>query len=141
MAVFGQGCSTTGVRKHLVCAADTPYFHISARCVRPALLCGTHRYSGKSYEHRRDWIDAGIRVLSSLFSIDLHACAVLSSHYHLVVKLDSEQAVHWSDGGVLKRWTSPSKGTLLVQRHIADANLCQAGQDSLQSTAAIYRQR
>ena len=51
-----------GIRKHLVHAADTPYFHISSRCVRLAFRCGTDRYSGKCYEHRRDWIDALIQV-------------------------------------------------------------------------------
>ena len=109
--------------------------------MRPAFRCGTDRYSVKCYEHRRVWIDALIRVLSSLFSIDVCAYAVLSNHYHLVVKLDPEHAVHWSDDVVLKRCTSVFKETLMVQRHIADANLCQAEQDSLQSTAAIYRQR
>lgn len=131
----------TRARKHLICVADTPYYHITSRCVRRAFLCGEDRYSGKSYEHRRDWIEARIRVLSSLFSIDVCAYAVMSNHYHLVVKLDPERAVRWSDDEVLQRWTSLFKGTLLVQRNVADAALSLAEQDSLRSTVAIYRQR
>jgi REP element-mobilizing transposase RayT len=131
----------TRARKHLVCAADTPYYHITSRCVRRAFLCGEDRYSGRSYEHRRDWIEARIRLLSSLFCIDVCAYAVMSNHYHLVVKLDPEQASHWSDDEVLRRWTSLFKGTLLVQRHLAEAHLSLAEQDSLRSTMVIYRQR
>jgi REP element-mobilizing transposase RayT len=65
----------------------------------------------------------------------------MSNHYHLVVKLDPEQAVHWSDDEVLQRWTSLFKGTLLVQRHIAEADLSPAEQVTLRSSIAIYRQR
>jgi REP element-mobilizing transposase RayT len=124
-----------------VCAADTPYYDITSRCVRRAFLCGEDRYSGRSYEHRRDWIEARIRVLSSLFCIDVCAYAVMSNHYHLVVKLDPGKASHWSDDEVLRRWTSLFKGTLLVQRHLAEAHLSLAEQDSLRSTMVIYRQR
>jgi REP element-mobilizing transposase RayT len=131
----------TRARKHLVCAADTPYYHITSRCVRRAFLCGEDRYSGRSYEHRRDWIEARTRLLSSLFCIDVCAYAVMSNHYHLVVKLDPEQASHWSDDEVLRRWTSLFKGTLLVQRHLAEAHLSLAEQNTLRSTMLIYRQR
>ena len=93
-------------RKHLVCVADTPYYHVTSRCVRRAFLCGVDRYSGRSYEHRRAWVEDRIRILSSIFSVSIYAYAVMSNHYHLVVRLNPEEASTWSDSEVLDRWTA-----------------------------------
>ena len=90
-------------RKHLVCLSNTPYYHVSSRCVRRALLCGVDQHTGKNYEHRRGWIEDRVRVLASLFSLELCAYAVMSNHYHLVVKLNPNEASRWSDDEVLDR--------------------------------------
>ena len=128
-------------RKQLVCVADTPYYHVFSRCVRRAFLCGVDHASGRSYEHRRAWIEDRIRVLSSLFSIHLCAYAVMSNHYHLVVKLNPDEAKSWSDDEVLQRWTSLFRGPLLVQRYRAGEALSAAEQDTVRATATVYRQR
>ena len=39
----------TRPRKVLISLADTPYYHITSRCVRRAYLCGVDNYSGRSY--------------------------------------------------------------------------------------------
>jgi len=128
-------------RKHLVCVADTPYYHVYSRCVRRAFLCGVDRHTGTSYEHRRAWIEDRVRVLSSLFSIDLCAYAVMSNHYHLVVKLNPGESDDWSDDEVLQRWTALFRGPLLVQRHRAGESLSHDEQDTVRSIAAVYRNR
>ena len=46
----------TLARKHQIDPASTPYYHCVARCVRRAFLCGKDLYSGKNYEHRRQWV-------------------------------------------------------------------------------------
>lgn len=128
-------------RKLLVCVSDTPYYHVSSRCVRRAFLCGRDRFSGKSYEHRRGWIEHRVRILSSLFSIDLCAYAIMSNHYHLVVRLNPAEADAWCDNEVFKRWTALYRGPLLVQRYRNGESLNDAELATVREIAAVYRQR
>ncbi|MDJ0760734.1 MAG: hypothetical protein QNJ19_15165 [Woeseiaceae bacterium] len=128
-------------RHQLVSVRDTPYYHVYSRCVRRAFLCGVDRYSGRSYEHRRQWIEDRIRVLASLFSIDVCAYAVMSNHYHLVVKLSPADAAQWTDDSVLERWTAMFKGPLLVQRYRAGEDLDPAESASLKAITSVYRKR
>ena len=44
-------------RQSPISLTDTPYYHCVSRCVRRAFLCGNDHYSGKSYEHRRGWLE------------------------------------------------------------------------------------
>jgi len=128
-------------RKHLVCLGDTPYYHVTSRCVRRAFLCGKDQQTGKSYEHRRQWIEDRVRILASLFSIELCAYAIMSNHYHLVVRLNPEESAAWTDDEVLSRWTSLFRGPLLVQKYRAGEALSDAELSSVRSSAGVFRQR
>ena len=46
--------------------ASTPYYHCMARCVRRAFLCGQDAFSGKSYEHPREWVVDRLKALSEI---------------------------------------------------------------------------
>ncbi len=107
----------TRPRKALISLADTPYYHITSRCVRRAFLCGVDHYSGKNYEHRRQWVVDRIRLLSSLFAIDVCAYSVMNNHYHLVLKLCPEQLADLPDEHIMDRWCALFKGPLLVQNY------------------------
>ncbi|WP_420555147.1 transposase [Neptuniibacter marinus] len=131
----------TRPRKELVSVQDTPYYHIVSRCVRRSFLCGLDHSTGKDYEHRRQWIEDRIRILSSLFSIDICAYAVMSNHLHIVIKLCPTQAQNWSNTEVVTRWLSLFKGPLLIQQWQAGESLNKAQLDTVSDMIEVYRER
>jgi putative transposase len=109
----------TQARRTLISLSDTPYYHCVNRCVRRAFLCGEDRHTGRSYEHRKQWIVDKIKELSSLFAIDVCAFSVLSNHYHIVMYVDQKRALEWGDEEVVERWKRLFRGVLLVDRYMA----------------------
>ena len=103
-------------RSTLVSLDATPYYHCTTRCVRRALLCGEDRHSGRSFEHRRQWIEDRLLILAGIYAIDIAVYAVMSNHYHVVLHIDREQSLGWSDIEVIERWHRRFKGSLLSQR-------------------------
>ena len=131
----------TRPRKELISLADTPYYHITSRCVRRAFLCGVDHYSGQSYEHRRQWVVDRIRLLVSLFAIDVCAYAVMSNHYHLVLKLAPDQIKELSDDEIMERWCALFKGPLLVQRHRKGDTLSPAERATVSDIVNVWRRK
>lgn len=128
-------------RRMLVSEQDTPYYHIVSRCVRRAFLCGTDPVSGQCYEHRRQWVEDRIRILSSLFAVDVCAYAVMSNHYHIVIKLNGNQAKSWSDLEVANRWTALFKGPIILQNWLRDGSVSAEHQATLIDVVSVLRQR
>jgi len=95
----------TALRSSLVSLEDTPFYHCYCRTVRRAFLCGEDAFSGKNFDHRRGWIAERILQLAGIFAIDVAAYAVLSNHYHIVLRIDRDRALAWSIEEVLTRWT------------------------------------
>jgi putative transposase len=77
-------------RKQQICLDETPYYHCVSRCVRRAFLCGEDELTGRSYEHRRDWIVEKLKQLDGVFSISLCAYAVMRNHTYTALKIDRE---------------------------------------------------
>ena len=106
----------TTARRRQVHLDTTPYYHCMARCVRRAFLCGEDHFSGKNYDHRKQWIVDKLKALGGLFAVDICAYAVMSNHYHVVLRVDAQRAKTWSDKEVIDRWCSLFKGPMLVDR-------------------------
>ncbi len=128
-------------RHQQISLADTPYYHIISRCVRRTFLCGQDHATGKSYEHRRGWIEERIRLLASLFTVDVAAYAVMSNHYHLVIKLSPEQGDTWSNDEVLARWCCLYQGPPLVQRYQQGEDLSEAELRRVHQYAETFKNR
>jgi len=131
----------TRPRKELISLSDTPYYHIVSRCVRRSFLCGFDTQTQQSYEHRKQWIVDRIRLLSSLFTIDLCSYAIISNHYHLVLRIDPSQAELWSDKDVVRRWTAIYRGPLLIQQWLAGNALSPAEIQTIHDIIILWRKR
>ena len=81
-----------------------------SRCVRRAFLCGWDAYSGKDYEHRRDWVPERLRELSERFGVQVLAYSVMSNHTHLVLRTRPDWVDSWSADEVAERWCRLFRG-------------------------------
>ncbi len=132
----------TRARKTLISLDDTPYYHCISRCVRRAFLCGEDHFSGNSYEHRRRWVVERLTVLSSIFAIDIAAYAVLSNHYHVVLRVDRQRATDWSAPEVIERWQQLFSGTERVQRYRDNPrNFSVSEREAVNGMVALWRER
>ncbi|MBQ4835152.1 transposase [Pseudoalteromonas luteoviolacea] len=118
----------TRARKALIDLSSTSYYHLIARCVRRAFLCGEDKYTGKNFDHRRTWLVERVKLLSRVFAIEIAAYAIMSNHYHLVVKVNRQQALSWSDNEVISRWYKLYKGSPIIDKQRNGDALSEADQ-------------
>lgn len=94
----------TRPRSELVPNGAAGAYHCVQRCVRRAFLCGMDPYTGQSFEHRKEWVEARIRLIGECFAVAIDAYAVMSNHLHLVLRIDPGVAAGWSDDEVAEHW-------------------------------------
>jgi len=128
-------------RYRQVSIEDTPYYHCVSRCVRRAFLCGSDSVTGFDFEHRRQWIVDRIKLMCSVFSIDLCAYAIMSNHYHIVVRIDAEKSRQWTDEEVAERWMQIFSGPLLMHQHLANASLTEGELKCVADLLVTWRER
>jgi REP element-mobilizing transposase RayT len=128
-------------RKSQVSLEATPYYHCISRCVRRAFLCGKDALTGRSFEHRRGWIEDRLLALGQIFAVDVAAYAVMSNHIHLVLRLNKIAANQWSSLEVIERWHRLFAGTGLSKRALRGDRLSAFEQTILALMVARWRAR
>ena len=128
-------------RKALILLEETPYYHCVSRCVRRAFLCGVDEFTAKSYEHRRQWIIDRMKQLVDIFAIDICSYAVLHNHYHVILHVDTQLAVGWSEHEVIERWERLFSLPVIVQRYLAKEPITQAERDTVSELLTKWRIR
>jgi len=131
----------TTARSEIINVNDTPYYHVMGRCVRRAFLCGEDRLTGKDYSHRKQWIVNKVAELSNVYLIEVCAYAVMSNHYHLVLKINHDQGKLLSDKEVIERWTMLFNGNVLVSRFLKGECKTTAELDKVGEVIAVWRER
>ena len=112
--------------------AKVQVFHTVQRCVRRAFLCGEDTVSGKSYDHRKQWIRERLEFLASIFAIDLLTYTVLSNHLHLVTRSRPDVVAAWSNQEVVARYAIPDHLEPILQRiGIVSSGWCDLIQHAL----------
>lgn len=82
-----------------------------------------------------------MKHLAAVFAIDVCAYAVMSNHFHVVLKVDVERLSFWSDDEVLQRWRQLYRGDILVNRYISGRSLTRVELATVQETITDWRDR
>ena len=83
---------------------EVAILHVMTRVVRRCFLFGYDAVSGKNFDHRKTWIEDQLKSLAANFGIDLLTFAILSNHFHLVLRSRPDVVETWDDTEVARRW-------------------------------------
>ncbi len=83
-------------RRDIVKDDQVGVYHCIARCVRRAFLCGVNPYTGRDYNHRKEWVIDRLRQLTGVFGVEVCSYAVMSNHIHLVLRNRPDLTREWS---------------------------------------------
>ncbi|MEM9604036.1 MAG: transposase [Pseudomonadota bacterium] len=81
-------------------------------------------------------------AVARVFAIDVAAYAIMSNHYHLVLRVDLERAATWSTDEVIERWHWLFTGSRLSQRYLHARNTLTSGEVThVHACAVVWRER
>lgn len=104
--------------------------HTYNRTVRRCFLMGDDPISGKNFDHRKVWIEQGLIQFAAAFGVDLLGFAILSSHFHLILRSRPDVVATWNDKEVARRWMM-----ICPHRRSADGSPMPPTEPEIQSIA------
>ena len=91
-------------RREVLADGEVQVVHCINRCVRRAFLCGTDPVTGTDYDHRRELIRKRLEFLASVMGVEVLGYAVMSNHFHCILRSRPDVVAEWSDQEVAERW-------------------------------------
>ncbi len=126
-------------RNKQIALSETPFYHLTYRCVRRSFLCG--EIDGCNFEHRRGWIVERLRLLTTMFAIDVAAYAIMTNHYHVLVRVNIEKAAAWTVADIFKQWSLVFQVTDLMKQYLAGNLVIDEEIKAAERLAKMYRER
>lgn len=117
-------------RCEVVDPAEVAICHVYSRVTRRCFLLGDDPVSGKNFDHRKAWIEDYLRQFAACFGIDLIGFAILSNHFHLILRTRPDVVATWSDEEVARRWLM-----LCPHRRNADGTPAKPSEPEINSIA------
>ena len=90
-------------RQDVVDPFEVQILHVYNRCVRRAFICGYDPISGNDYSHRKEWLQQRMEYLIGIFAFDIATFAIMSNHFHCVLRSRPDIVATWSDEEVARR--------------------------------------
>lgn len=91
-------------RSVLIDPNEVGVYHCYNRCVRRAYLCGVDQVTGKSHDHRKDWIVERLATLARGFAVEVLDYCTMDNHLHLLLRNRPDLVKLWDDREVAERW-------------------------------------
>lgn len=91
-------------RRDVFSPDEIAILHVMNRTTRRCFLFGDDPLTGRNYDHRKVWFEERLQFLASQFGIDLLCYAVLSNHFHLILRSRPDVVRSWDDTQVASRW-------------------------------------
>ncbi len=91
-------------RVEIFAADEIAIVHVMNRTVRRCFLMGDDSLTGKNFDHRKAWMELELKHLAMHFGIDLLGYAILSNHFHLILRSRPDVVEQWDDTEVARRW-------------------------------------
>lgn len=91
-------------REELFSPNEVACVHVMNRAVRRCFLLGNDPITGKNFDHRKRWLESKLEQLAAYMGIDLLGSAILSNHFHLILRSRPDVVSTWSDAEVARRW-------------------------------------
>ena len=110
-------------RKNQVDLEATSFYHCIGKCIRGTYILDIKSQNCEKFNHRKVWLVDLIKALPQVFAIDVCAYAIMSNHYHLVLRVDKTKAQSWSDEEVIERWAGLFKFS--EAKKLLDLGLCE----------------